>query len=437
LPPRPKKHANRSGAQREPLAIKPTEEETMHKRNMRLAGVLLIVALTGAACSSDSTTGAGDTSTTPTQSTSTTVNGADTEAAGLRQVLTSALQQHEYLAGVAIYAAVNTGPTSKVTKAGLAALDENTKDLGAAIGSIYGADAEKAFLPLWRKHIGFFVDYTLAGAKKDKAGQAKAKKDLDGYRADFGAFLASANPNLTKDAVADALVPHVESTFDAIDAVLAKDPGAFDKLKEAAGKLPELGQTLAGAIATQKSLEGDVASPGAGLRQVLTSGLQEHEYLAGIAIFNAVNFGMDAKVTKGAIATLDDNTKDLGAAIGSVYGEDAEKAFLPLWRRHIGFFVEYTLAGANGDKAGQAKAKSDLDGYRADFGAFLASANPNLTKDAVADALIPHVESTFDAIDAVLAKTGQQFLKLKSAADKLPETAMILASAIAKQKNLG
>jgi hypothetical protein len=201
--------------------------------------------------------------------------------------------------------------------------------------------------------------------------------------------------------------------------------------------MPELGQTLAGAIATQKSLEGDVASPGAGLRQVLTSGLQEHEYLAGIAIFNAVNFGMDAKVTKGAIATLDDNTKDLGAAIGSVYGEDAEKAFLPLWRRHIGFFVEYTLAGANGDKAGQAKAKSDLDGYRADFGAFLASANPNLTKDAVADALIPHVESTFDAIDAVLAKTGQQFLKLKSAADKLPETAMILASAIAKQKNLG
>lgn len=58
----------------------------------------------------------------------------------------------------------------------------------------------------------------------------------------------------------------------------------------------------------------------------------------------------------------------------------------------------------------QAKAKSGLDGYRADFGAFLASANPNLTKDAVADGLVPRVNSTFDAIDSGVAKDGSSWI---------------------------
>jgi hypothetical protein len=389
-----------------------------------------VLALVGAACGGTKKAATDATPQTPKVSA-----GTDTGAATLRQVLTSGLQQHEYLAGIAIYAAVNTGLTSPVTKAAVSTLDANTIDLGKAIGSVYGSDAEKAFLPLWRKHIGFFVDYAVGGVKGDKAMQAAAKSGLDGYRGDFGAFLASANPNLTKDAIADALVPHVDSTFDAIDSVVAKDGKGFDKLKIASGKLPELASTLAGAIAKQKPdmFDGSTTSGAATLRQVLTSGLQEHEMLSGIAIFNAVNFGLDNAVTKAAISTLDSNSVDLSKAIGSVYGADAEKAFLPLWRKHIGFFVSYTVGGVKGDKAMQAKAKSDLDGYRADFGAFLASANPNLTKDAVADALVPHVDSTFDAIDSVVAKNADQFMKLKEAADKMPVLSNTLAGAIAKQ----
>src|SRR6266508_4744274 len=44
-----------------------------------------------------------------------------------------------------------------------------TMDVAKAIGSVYGADTEKAFLPLWRKHIGFTVDYNLGVATKNKA----------------------------------------------------------------------------------------------------------------------------------------------------------------------------------------------------------------------------------------------------------------------------
>ena len=79
----------------------------------------------------------------------------------------------------------------------------------------------------------------------------KAQADLDGYRADFGAFLASANPNLTKDAVADELTPHVSSLFAAIDAQAAKDPSATDKLQVAAAHMPGTAAVLAGAIVKQ------------------------------------------------------------------------------------------------------------------------------------------------------------------------------------------
>jgi hypothetical protein len=50
--------------------------------------------------------------------------------------------------------------------------------------------AGDAFLPLWRKHIGFVVDYTTGLAAKDKAKQDKAVADLVAYTQDFGAFLA-------------------------------------------------------------------------------------------------------------------------------------------------------------------------------------------------------------------------------------------------------
>ncbi len=80
------------------------------------------------------------------------------------------------------------------------------------------------FLPLWRKHIGFFVDYTNAVATKDEAARTKATDDLTGYAEDFGAFLASANPNLTVEAVKGLLGPHVGTLTAVIDAQGASNP---------------------------------------------------------------------------------------------------------------------------------------------------------------------------------------------------------------------
>src|SRR6185503_17181222 len=119
---------------------------------------------------------------------------APVPAAELRAKLNTLLQEHAYLAAGATNAALG-GRTAEF-QAAAGALDANSVDLSKAIGSVYGGGAEQAFLALWRKHIGFFVDYATGVATKDKAKQDKAVVDLVSYSEDFAAFLSSANPNL-------------------------------------------------------------------------------------------------------------------------------------------------------------------------------------------------------------------------------------------------
>jgi hypothetical protein len=173
----------------------------------------------------------------------------DTPGATLRAVLTAQLQEHVYLAATATGAALE-GRTDDYANA-VKALDTNTVDLSNSIASVYGADAGKTFQDLWRKHIGFFVDYTTGKATHDDVKVAKAKSDLDGYRADFGTFISSANPNLPKQAVMDELTPHVASLEAVIDAQAAKSPDQYSLLRTAAAHMPMTADVLAGGIAKQ------------------------------------------------------------------------------------------------------------------------------------------------------------------------------------------
>ncbi|HWH45987.1 MAG TPA: hypothetical protein VNT32_14800 [Thermoleophilaceae bacterium] len=220
-------------------------------RRTMLAALAALLLITGALV-----TGCGDddndeTASTTGSQTEATAAGTDSGAAELRAGLTALLQEHVYLAGTAVAQGVGNGLDSKEFEASAATLDANSVGLSEAIGSVYGDEAGEQFLALWRDHISFFVDYTKARAGKDDAAADKARADLDGYRAEFGAFIASANPNLTKEAVAEELVPHVDSVFDTIDAVVAGDPETFDLLRAAAGHMPATANVLAGAIVEQ------------------------------------------------------------------------------------------------------------------------------------------------------------------------------------------
>jgi hypothetical protein len=143
-------------------------------------------------------------------------------------------REHIFLAAAATGAALD-GRDAEF-KAAAAALDGNSVDIANAVGSVYGKDAGEAFLPLWRKHIGFVVDYTVGVATKDVAKSDTAVNELIQYTRDFGAFLSAASPKLPKAVVADLVKHHVVTLKAVIDAQAAKDPArAYTAVRMAAG----------------------------------------------------------------------------------------------------------------------------------------------------------------------------------------------------------
>jgi hypothetical protein len=358
---------------------------------------------------------------------------SSTPAAGLRAGLDALLSEHVYLAAAATNAAL--GARQLEFEAAAAALDANSVDVAKAIGSVYGPDAEQAFLPLWRKHIGMVVDYTVGVATGDRTKQDKAVADLLGYTQDFGAFLSSANPNLPKAVVADLVKHHVLTLKAVIDAQAARDQDrAFVALRTGAGHMQMIGDPLAGAIVKQfpDKIAGATDTRAASLRTALNLALREHVYLASAATGAALG-GREPEF-KAAAAALDANSVDVAKAIGSVYGADAEQAFLPLWRKHIGMVVDYTVGAATNDRARQDKAVADLVGYTQDFGAFLSAANPNLPKAVVADLVKHHVLTLKNVIDAQAAKDpGRAFMAERAGAAHMQTIADPLAEAIVKQ----
>lgn len=170
--------------------------------------------------------------------------------ADLRLTLNQLLSEHATLAAAATNAALGNRPKEFAAAAG--ALDNNSVDLSKAIGSVYGEGAGDAFLPLWRKHIGFFVDYTQAKAKKSKKGQAKAVNDLLQYASDFGAFLNSASPALPKEAVAELVKTHIISLKDVVDAQASGNQKlAYAKIREAAHHMQMIADPLTDTIIKQ------------------------------------------------------------------------------------------------------------------------------------------------------------------------------------------
>jgi hypothetical protein len=173
-----------------------------------------------------------------------------TKAAELRTGLNSLFREHIFLAAAATGAALD-GREAEF-KAAAAALDGNSVDIAKAIGSVYGKDAGEAFLPLWRKHIGFAVDYTVGVATKDKGKADTAVNELIQYTQDFGAFLSAASPKLPKSVVADLVKHHVVTLKDVIDAQAEKDSArAYTAVRTAAAHMQMIADPLAETIVKQ------------------------------------------------------------------------------------------------------------------------------------------------------------------------------------------
>ncbi len=186
---------------------------------------------------------------TPSQSTVSTVPSTDTKAAGLRVLLNVLERQHVNLAAEATRAGFDGSPA--FAAAGQA-LDDNSVAISQAVGSVYGDVAAAKFLAIWRSHITFFVNYTVAAKKNDKVGMDKAVADLGGYTDAVADFFSGANPYLPREAVHQLVSTHVGLLKAAVDTYGAGDyKGSYKNQVDADAQIGKIADAQSGAIVKQ------------------------------------------------------------------------------------------------------------------------------------------------------------------------------------------
>jgi len=173
----------------------------------------------------------------------------------LRTLLGQQFGEHAVLAMNATDAGVKgAGDFPAIAKA----LDANSVAISKSIGSIYGAKAADTFLngkDMWRDHIRFFVAYTQALAKHNKAGEARAVADLQAYVKTFGTFLAKAT-GLPVQAVQSDLLGHIFGLKAQLDDYAAGNYAkAATDYTSAYDHMFMTADIISGAIAKQQHLE--------------------------------------------------------------------------------------------------------------------------------------------------------------------------------------
>ena len=173
-----------------------------------------------------------------------------TKASELRANLVSLGVQHQDLTMHAVDAALDGDKNAADVGKDLY---KNGTDIGAAIGSVYGKDAETTFNTVWKLHLDQFVNYAVASSKGDDAGKKAALSTIDSqYTKPLSAYLAKANPNLPQDTLYSVLSDHVTQTADMIDLHVKGDFAGETKARDqAAQHLNGIFSTLAGGIVKQ------------------------------------------------------------------------------------------------------------------------------------------------------------------------------------------
>jgi hypothetical protein len=223
--------------------------DSSKKSSTLLAVVLLVVGLgvgfgVSKATEKKTTNGSASTSMSSTAPTSAT------KAADLRAALVSYGTEHMDLTNAAVAGALGGAKDASAVGADLY---KNGTNIGAAVGSIYGKDAETTFNTVWKLHLDQFVAYAVAGSKGDEAGKKAALVSIDtNYTKPLAAYLAKANKFLPQDVLYSSLSEHVTMTAQMIDDQVKGDYPAAQALRaQGVQHLDGLFSTLAEGIVKQ------------------------------------------------------------------------------------------------------------------------------------------------------------------------------------------
>jgi hypothetical protein len=401
-------------------------------RAAAVVGLLCALALLTAACGDDSGGGGDGAATTTSAPTATTttlpagVAASDTAASSIRSELTVLLQEQVFLTGITVEQAVeaNGNLDARAPSATADVANESASDLADVIGTAYGLAVGADFLQLWNEHQHAVLGYAVGGGTASEVADARTAV-ID--------RLVRADADLDEQALDEAFTASDEELLAAVDELRQDSPAAANDLRRAADEMPAMALVLAREFDEHSALEGDATSDDATFRSDLTALFQESVYLLGLGLdeLAATEDAADPEV-EATFRAVDANAVELAGTL-----QDDPDEFLGLWRDHITMIREYEIATQAGDAPGIDQSRESLEAWRDDVGNVLEEDyntlpdGTTLSHEAIAEALVPHVDTILAYADAVAAREHTASELLRAAAAAMPDLARTLAGATA------
>ena len=273
---------------------------------------------------------------------------------------------------------------------------KNQEDIGNAVVAFYGEAAGSKLTDLLKQHILIAVDLVAAARSGDehKFQQEDAKWTRNAE--EIADLLSGANPNWPKADVVDLLAQHLnltkQETTARIKADWSNDIDMFDQIVTEILTLSDvLSDGLIKQFPDRFSGADGMSRQATSLRLAMGRLWTDHVVWTRQYIVSAVAGAPD---TQAAAGRLLKNQDDIGAAIGSIYGDDAGKRLTELLKQHITIAVAIIEAAKKNDNTLFQQSNAAWDRNAEEIGAFLSSANPNWPKADVVDLLMQHLNLT-------------------------------------------
>ena len=161
------------------------------------------------------------------------------------------------------------GTNSPDFAAAAAALNGNTSDLSAAMGTLFGAQAGQQFMALWADHVDQLVAYTMGVAADDPAKRDAALARLRDFEGNLAAFLDSATGSKMHSAdLAKAFLAHDQMLTQQVDAFAGRDYSrasdlAYSTYQDMFGLSGQLADAFGETVAARLPQGGAHTGPGA------------------------------------------------------------------------------------------------------------------------------------------------------------------------------
>ena len=231
-------------------------------------------------------------------------------AVELRVAYNEVLDEHALLSMMATAASLGNRPAE--LDAASAQLQANADDLADLVSQIYDPKTGEAFSTFWRRHIGFFLEYTAALGRADHATAARASADLETYANDLEALLKSSTESMPVGVVRALVTKHIHN----VDHQHTGDwQAAYSDILPAIDNMRVISDhlTLGVQVKYGDRYPGDTSAPSSVRGTSIASGLQVNAALFGIAGSAAID-GRDREVGQ-SVGTARENIRRLAGEL--------------------------------------------------------------------------------------------------------------------------